>query len=222
MALLIEPIYTGEFLLSEGPRSRSRDTIVIEASETLVPGTVLGFATVGALAAAYAALGTNTGTFTCGAVTVAAGTEVGEFDVVFEDATHFVVLQPPSGPLDTPGDEVGHGVLGTAFSAGGLTFTLTAGGTAAVPGDSAKIAVSQSGALNQYAPVNATATDGTQNAAAILFNPVTTGAGVTAKAVAITRSAEVKSGMLTWPVGATAPQLAAWTAQLAALGIIAR
>lgn len=215
-----EAVYSGEFILSEGPRSRSRDTVTIAQNQTVLAGSVLGLQSVGTLAGAFAALGTNTGTPTCGAITVAPGTETGEFDIIMDDATHFHVMQPPSPGLDTPGEEIGHGVIGSAFSAGGLGFTLTAG-VACVPGDSFKITVTQSGAVNQYVLLNPSATDGSQNAAAIALFGVVTGASQTAKITAITRQAEVKSGMLGWN-GATTPQIAAATLQLAALGIIVR
>jgi hypothetical protein len=220
---ILEQIYTGEFVLSEGPRTRSRDTVVIAQSQTLLAGTVLGYSSVGALAGTFSATGAH-GNPTCGTITVAAGSLVGEFDIVMDDATHFHVLLPDdaAGATVGEGQALGDGVFGSAFSGGGLGFTLTAGGTACNPGDELKITVSQSAALNEYEAVNASATDGTQNAAAISFGPVTTGSGVTAKAVAIIRAAEVKAGMLQWPAGATTNQIAAWTAQLAAIGIISR
>ena len=218
---VIESVYPGEFILSEGPRGRSRDTILIGASQALLSGTVLGYSSIGTLAAAIAALGTNTGNPTFNAPTVAAGTEMGEYDVVMDDATHFTVFQPPASPQDVPGEVVGHGVFGTAFAAGGLGFTGTAGGTPCAPGDSFKLTVTQSGALDEYVRLNPSATDGSQNAAAISFGPVTTGASATQKALAITREAEVKSGMLDWGT-LSGPQIAAATLQLQALQIIQR
>jgi Bacteriophage lambda head decoration protein D len=225
MTLITEPVYTGEFVLSEGPRGRSRDEVAIGENQTLNAGTVLGLSSVGTLAAAFAALGANTGNPTCGAITVAPGTEVGEFDFVMDDATHFHMLQPPGAPEDVPGEEVGHGVFGVEFNAGGLGFEITAGGVACVPGDSFKITVTQSGALNLWVRWNPAATDGSQNAAAISFAPIVTpdpnSGAATVNAVVIDRDAEVKSGVLDW--GAAEPaQIAAATAQLAALGIIVR
>jgi hypothetical protein len=217
---IIEPVYAGEYVLSEGPRSRSRDQVTIGASQTLLAGTVLGYSSVGALAIAIAALGTNVGNATFGTESVAAGTPPGEYDLTMDDATHFTVLQPPAG-ADEPGEVVGHGVLGTAFNVGGLTFTGTAGGTACVAGDAFKITVSQSGALDEYVRFNPAATDGSQNAAAINFAPVTTASGVTAQALAHTRDIEAKGGVLDWG-GADDGQITAGIAQLAKHGIIVR
>lgn len=83
---------------------------------------------------AAAAQGTNTGNGTFGAIAVTAGAAQGVYGVEFDDATHFIVSDPE-------GVEVGHGTTGVAFSAGGLGFTITAGGTAFVPGDSFTLTV---------------------------------------------------------------------------------
>jgi hypothetical protein len=80
----------------------------------------------------------NTGNATFSAITAAAYASVGTYKVVHTGATAFNIYAP-SGAL------VGVGATGTAtnpLNAGGLTFTLTAGGTAAVAGDSYTIAVS--------------------------------------------------------------------------------
>ena len=81
-----------------------------------------------------AALGTNTGNGTFGTITVSAGAMAGAYAVEFDDATHYVV-NSPDGAL------VGHGTTGVAFSAGGLAFTITAGGTPFVAGDSFTVTV---------------------------------------------------------------------------------
>ena len=138
-----------------------------------------------------------------------------------DDATHFHVLQPSAAPNDTPGEEIGHGVLGTAFNAGGIGFTATAGGTTCAAGDSFKITVTQSGALNQWLRLNPSATDGSQTAGAIALYPVTTGSGATAQITGITRAAEVKSGVLDWG-SLSGGQIAAAEAQLTGIGIITR
>ena len=42
MSVKVEPTHTGEFLVSEGNNSISRDVVALAASLTLAPGTVLG------------------------------------------------------------------------------------------------------------------------------------------------------------------------------------
>jgi hypothetical protein len=80
---------------------------------------------------------TNTGNFTCSAVTITDPAEVGNYRIVFTAATTFN-LYNPQGVLLTAG-ATGTAVNGEAGM--GLSFTITAGGTAAVAGDSATIAV---------------------------------------------------------------------------------
>lgn len=69
--------------------------------------------------------------------------------------------------------------------------------------------------------------DGTQLAAGILFEGVTTGAVTTdsigvKQATALVRDCEVRAADLTWPAGITATQKALAITQLAALHIILR
>lgn len=80
---------------------------------------------------------TNTGNFTCSAVTITDPAEVGNYRIVFTAATAFNVYNPQGQMLTS-------GATGTAVNGeagGGLSFTITAGGTPAVAGDSATIAV---------------------------------------------------------------------------------
>jgi hypothetical protein len=95
-------------------------------------GVVAG--TTFAATGAAVALGTNTGNGTFGTITVSAGASAGGYAIEFDDATHYVV-NAPDGSL------IGHGTTGSPFSAGGLAFTITAGGTAFVPGDSFTLTV---------------------------------------------------------------------------------
>lgn len=86
---------------------------------------------------AVATADTNTGNPTFGTITVADPAVVGNYRVVFTAATAFN-LYNPNGVL------VATGATGTAVNikTAGLSFTITAGGTAAVAGDSFTIAVS--------------------------------------------------------------------------------
>lgn len=208
---LQEAWHNGGFIVSEANGHTSRDTVTLTGGVQVLGGTVLGQQTTGATAAA-AALGTNTGNGTFGAITVAAPAQPGAYTVEFDDATHYIVSDPN-------GTEIGHGTTGAAFAAGGLGFTITAGGTAFAPGDSFTVTVAAGS--GKFAPLNMSAADGTANAAGILFGA----RDVTAadkSAVAMVRLCEVNASELIWPAGATAPQIAAATLQLKALGVIAR
>jgi hypothetical protein len=132
---LSEQWHEGGFMVwepSNGIVTREQITLLSGAG-VCTAGLVLGKAAVSTAGAVFAALGANTGNPTCGAITVAAPAVAGEYDIVMDDATHFHVLAPPGG-AGVPGEEVGHGVFAAAFAAGGLGFTLTAGGTACVRG----------------------------------------------------------------------------------------
>lgn len=76
-------------------------------------------------------------------------------------------------------------------------------------------------ATKKFKPLAPAATDGTQTAAAILFE----GCDATAADVRRTitaRDCEVQAAVLAWPAGITDPQKTAALAALAALGIAAR
>lgn len=206
---------------------------------TAFSGGGIGFTiTQGAFAPAtgtFAALGTNTGNPTCGTVTVASPLVAGEYDIVMDSATLFTVFNPGGRAA---GDELGHGVFGTAFSVGGLGFTITAGGTACVAADSFKITVAGTGSLavpgdeatitlaansnvGLYNALSLTAADGTQNVAAIIYNTIDA-SGANTPVTVVHRNAEVNGSELIYPSGASTSQIAAINAQLATLGIIVR
>lgn len=86
--------------------------------------------------AATAAAMVGTGDATSGAVTVTDEAEIGAHVALFTAATKFN-LQTPSGKV------LKQGTTGVAYSAGGLSFTITAGATPAVAGDSITITVVQ-------------------------------------------------------------------------------
>ena len=179
----------------------------------LPAGLVLGATTVGT-SGVYLANGGNTGNFTCGSVTVGQGAVTGVYNVEFLAPTIFNVTYP-NGQL------VAEGHTGVAFSAGGLGFTITAGGTPAAAGDGATITVAANTNAGLYAPLSLTAADGTQTPAAILANEVNASAG-NVKATVISRVCQVTGAELVYPASATATQIATIQSQLTALGIIIR
>lgn len=217
--VLTERRWSGAFMVSEeqpGERSRDQVTLKQQAGGTVLDGgTVLGQIGPSTGNPVYAATGGNTGNFTCGTVTESAGALTGAYRIEFIAATVFNVYDPN-------GLFIGEGKTGVAFSAGGLGFTITAGATPAVAGDSATITVSASADAGKYVPVNLTGTDGSQNAAAILFNSPFDVTAADTKQTVIVRAAEVNGSELTYPSGATANQIAAINAQLKVLGIIVR
>lgn len=156
------------------------------------------------------AAGTNTGNGTIGTLSVSGyAAKVGVYAVEFDDATHFIV----SDPL---GAEVGHGTTGVAFKAGGLSFTITAGGTAFIPSDS--FAVTVASGSGKYKPFDPANVDGSQIPSGILF--ATKDATLADKPCAVVaRQCEVNASELVWPTGMSAAAITVALAQLKALTI---
>jgi hypothetical protein len=214
--VLSEALHDGGFIASEANGHRSRDSVMLTGGAKVLAGSVLARKTVGNTASAIAVSG-NTGNGTVGAITVADGSKQGGYTLtVIEPAANagaFMVEDPD-------GVNIGHGTVGVAFNAGGLSFTLGDGAIDFGAGDQFRIAVAGSA---KHAPLNLAATDGTQIAAAVLFATTDVTAG-DKKALAMVRECEVNASELVWPAGATANQIAAGIAQLATPGrdIIAR
>jgi len=209
MATFTEGRHAGEHVLSEASGSRSREQGML-ASGNLSAGTVLGLSNVGA--ATTAADAANTGDGTMSAVTVGTGATPGDYQIVYVSASDFEVEDPE-------GVNLGTGENGVEFSAGGITFTVTAGATAFAAGDTFTITVAAGS--GSYAPLDLAATDGSDRAAAVLYGAVDASAGAEPCTVNV-RDCEVHGEALTWPDGITADQKAAAIEQLAARGVIVR
>ena len=209
-SVITEPVRPGAYVVSEDNGSRSREVAVITGGVDLPAGTVLGQVTVGTTAT-VAAQGTNTGGGSVGAVAVGAA-QAGAYTLRMESATRFIVEDPG-------GVQVGQGATGTPFTGGGLSFTVTVGSPAFAAGDSFVITVA-TGSLKMRM-VNPAATDGSQVAAAILYEATLASAGDVAKTVS-RRAMEANGLVLTWPSGMNAAQQAAAIAQLGERGIIVR
>jgi len=208
MTVLNEGKHTGEFLLSEGNGSISRETVTISsAAAALVPGTVLGKITLGAVTSA--AVAGNTGNGTMGSVTLSLGAKPGVYKLtIVEPASNAgaFVVEDPDGII------IGNGDVASAFSAGGLAFTLADGATDFASGDQFNITVAAGS--GKYVAYDSAATNGAAVAAGVLYAAAPDSAS-DQKAVAIVRMAEVIEAELTG-IDAAAK------AQLAALNIICR
>jgi hypothetical protein len=210
MTTLTEDLHAGAFIVSEGNGKISREAITVASGQNLKAGAVLGQITLGAATAAHVAGGTGNSTFS--AVTVDGAAIVGVYQGIFTAATK-ANLEDPNGVL------LGVVALGTEFSAGGLTFTVTAGGTAHVSGDRFTITVAAgSGA---YVAYDNSAENGSNIAAGILFDAVDASSD-DAAGVAVVRLAEVAKDGLVWDSGQDTDDKAAAYTDLAALNIIAR
>lgn len=206
-AVLNERRHSGGFLVSEAPGEYSRGQVtLLQQGAILEAGTILGQVTTG-LTGAYLANAGNTGNFTSSAIALALGVLAGVYNIEFIAPTVYNVYTPA-------GDLLGEGKTGVAFNVGGVGFTLTAGGTAAVAGDGATITIAANANLGLYNALSLSALDGTAVPAAILFNE-TDATGGNKKVGVINRDAEVNGSELIYPVGATASQITAINALMA-------
>lgn len=213
MTTLIEGQHTGEGLLSEASGTRSRENVVVTGGNYKA-GQVLGKISLGEATAAAKA--DNTGNGTIGTVTVGAGAKVGDYIVTF--------IEPASGlgnfiVEDPEGITVGSGVVATAFTGGGIGFTIADGTPDFVAGDQFTITV-EAGS-GEYTAHDPTATDGSAIAAAILY-AATDASTEDQVAVALVRDCEWDANSLIWKSGISGPAKAAGIAALARAGIVLR
>jgi hypothetical protein len=189
-----------------------RDAItVVSGTLACAVGQVLGKATIGAITAVA---GTNTGNGTVTALTTGLTAKVGAYALKFLTATTFTVSDPNGVSLP-------NGING-AYADAQINFTVTAGGTAFVAGDTYTLTVAAgSGKWEQVAPA---AVDGSQFAAGVLISgSFTATLSADATAVAVTRGpAILKLNGLAWTSGMTSGQKATAIAQLQALGMTTR
>jgi hypothetical protein len=202
-----------------------RDVLTVyDAAATWKVGAVLGKFIASPTGTATA--GTNTGNGVMGAVTVTSNKnlKIGNYTLrIIKAATNagdFVVLDPL-------GDVVGYGSVAAAFNQGGLAFTLADGATDFVVGDTFTIAVA---GTVKYKLTEATATDGTEVAAAVFIGDINGNSGDLAiaattdtKVVALTRGPViVAKELLTYGASIdTTPEKQAVYDALKAVGIMA-
>ena len=223
MTILTEGQHAGEFLVSEAPGARSRETITIGRSQTLVAGQVVALipADTGAVTVGVPAFtGTGDGTCTLASPAYGTGVQEGTYIVRLLEGVHqggnFQVIRP-DGTID------GLAVAGTAYT-GQVKFTLAEGSTDFSNAAQFTIAVAIANATNAttYVAFNQDGTEGSQIPGGILWDAVTTGSSADGSAVAIVRDAEVNGGDLVWSADIEAGDITTATTHLAALGIIVR
>lgn len=182
MVSLVSNPKLADFVISEASAQRSRKNArILQTGVAVLSGTLLSAAAAGQ--GAFERDDDATGNFTSSSVAVASAAQTGLYEIEFTSPTAFTVTAPD-------GSTVGTGATGTAFNTGGLTFTLTAGATAAVAGDRAYIAAVE--ATELYRPFDT----GTGDAIAILYNHLPAATGMS-RAVVFDRDCEVNRHALT-------------------------
>lgn len=191
----------GWFIAAELPCGLSRTQGTLAASSgAVVAGTVLGRDLTGAVS--VAAGGSNTGDGTMAATpTIGNDAVVGEYTLnitaAASDAGEFELIDPD-------GDIVGTGDVASAFTSSHLNFTLQDGAADFIVGDTFTITVAEE--YGSYAPLDLSATDGTQHVAGVAIGYYADSAS-TQKIAVLANNANVKTGSLTYPAGATAAQI---------------
>lgn len=194
---------------------------VYDSAATFAVGAVLGRFLASPTGTATA--GTNTGNGTMGTVTVTGKAQIGTYTLKINKAAanagDFTVVNPQ-------GNVVGNGTVAVAFSCPDMSFTLADGATDFVVGDTFTIAVT---GTEKYKLVEATATDGTDKAAAIFiadkvgnYGSLAIAATTDTTVLALVRGpARVSKSSLTFGSSVdSAGELAKAYAELEALGII--
>lgn len=141
------------------------ETATITGGAALARGAVLGMVTVGAVGAATV---TGTGNGTISAASVGATAKIGTYTVRMKSATTFDVINPN-------GVQLAEGFALGAYADAEIAFTITAGGTAFVAGDT--IAIPVAAGSGSYKLATAAATDGSQTPVAILVDAADASAG---------------------------------------------
>ncbi len=209
-----EGAHPGEFLFGELDL-RARDIGTILSGQKLAAGTVLGKIALGtAVMTAFANNAVNTGA--AAAVTVGAGARPGAHKVVIiEPGSNAGVFQ-----LEGPdGIIIKTGIVGQAFSGGGLGFTIPDGSQDFIAGEGFNIAVAEGS--GKFRAIDFASILGADVAVGILFDNVDA-TDADQKGVVVVRDQAVVAKALIWPAGATTNQKNAALAQLKAQGIIAR
>lgn len=220
LTAVTETAHGPEFLLSEASGKRSRENVVVAASQTLKAGNVVGKITQGAKTATPAAGTPAPAGATISTATAALNTKVG---------THlFTCIVGGAGTASkwrhTDPDSVVIGVAtaGTPYAGGGLSaLTITDTATDPSAGETFAVPVTMASASGRIVMHDPEALDGSQTAYGVITSDVTTASGETAQAVVIARDAEVISARLVWD-DQDATEKAAALAALAAAGVIAR
>lgn len=206
---LLETQRTAEFLVSYATGHRSFDRGTLITGQNLKAGAVLGQIT---LTTPSVPTMVGTGNAVMSAITLGKQAKIGSYVVKMTGATAYTVTDP-NGVTLTPAVALG------AYTDAEINWTITAGGTPAVAGDSFTVVVAAgSGKFTAYLP---TAVDGSGVVAGILLAP-TNATSQDVKGTIVTRQAEVNLSELQWDASLNAGAILVGTTGLSALGIIAR
>jgi len=213
MANSVFPKVTHDWLKHEtDPMLHRRAGVIKSGSGVVTTGQVIAKA-AGSAVSAVVAGGTGNGVLTLDVISpVLANATPGAWTVRCITAAAnggTFRVEDPSGTVR------GDVAVGATF-ADGIKFAIADGSADFVVGDSFTVTVT---AGTKYVPLNFAATDGSQNAAAIVINMADATSADVETAI-LTGKAQIVGSQLTWPVGATTNQKNAALALLEALDIV--
>ena len=203
-------------IISEAHGYRSREQVLIAAGAgVLKSGQVLSANVVpdNATASASADAGNTASSATIAmdaTAPIAATAKNGRYTGVATAATK-VAWEDPDGVA------IGVSTHGSAFTGGGIKFTITAGASANVAGDKFYVDV-----VVEPGDIRYVAYDGSKPAKAVLFEGRDASGSSDVRAVITARDSEVHTAELQWATGTTSAQKTAALTSLAAFGIIGR
>lgn len=203
-------VTTGTKITALGTGTGGTGTYTVDTSQTASSTTIT------ATSASAAAFAGNTGNGAMGAITVSAGAKLGAYKLMITEigtnVGNFFVVDPE-------GIFVGQGDVGTAFSAGGLAFTLADGSTDFAAGDGFTITIAAGDGL--YVPYDDDNLDGSDVAVAIALEAVDA-TSASATCATLFRNAEYKTDILQWATTNDANDKAAGIVDLATKNLIGR
>lgn len=214
MTTYTEGQHRAGFIHSCAPGNRSVENIVVDESQTLVAGAVLGQIKYGTATEDHAG---NTGNGAMSGLAVGRNAIVGDYVLTCiaaaTNAGRFQVVDPNGVALEDA-------VVAVAYANNHLAFTIADGAADFVVGDVFTITV-PAGTL-RYVELDTSGVDGSQVAAGVLMAAVTTAVSTTATEAIVARDAELNLAEITWPTGISDANKAIATADLKAAGIILR
>lgn len=122
--------------VTNGTPAKNGPVYVRVTANGSLPNTAVGDVEASADTGVTSAAGANTGNGTIGSLSATASALAGAYKITMLTATTFSVVDPNNNRL-------ADGATGVAYSAEGVGFTVTAGGTAFAAGDSFTVTVAQ-------------------------------------------------------------------------------
>lgn len=217
--VLTEGRRPGEAIMSEAEFHRSRDNVIIAASQTIEPNALLAKKAVAAGVVVTSSFsGTGNGALTLANPAVSSKVKDGAYTAVL------VTAAANAGTFrveDPNGKFVGNATVGQAFDKE-IKFTIADGATDFALGDTFTISVAADGVDYQYVAFDPAGSDGSETPVAYSIYGVETAAGETKQTAVIANSAQLNGHCIAWPEGIDSAQKANAEQALAAVGIKVR